>query len=100
MNLHEIIGVGVRLVIGAAASFFAILVWAKTRSVSWALMVTGAILHYAASVYTALSLFGITAALRLSQGAETAVSTAIACLPDICFIAAFSLMVSQKYRAK
>jgi hypothetical protein len=100
MNLYEIIGIAVRLVFGAAVSFLAILVWAKTHNASWMLVVIGAILHYAASVYTALSFFGITAALWLPKEAGTVVSTAIACLPDICFIAAFSLMAGQKYRIK
>jgi hypothetical protein len=100
MDISEIVSVAFRLAIGGVASFLAILVWAKTRDAPWMLIVIGTIANYAASVYSTLTLFGITADLWLSKNAATAAATVVACLPTVFFIAAFAIMIRRKYGVK
>jgi hypothetical protein len=100
MDVAEIVSIAFRLALGGAASFLAILVWAKTRDIPWMLIVIGTILGYIASVYATLALFGITAELWLSKKAGIAAATVVACLPTVFFIAAFIIMIGRKYRAK
>jgi hypothetical protein len=100
MNTSEMVSVIFRLAVGGIASFLAILVWAKTRDAPWMLIVIGTIANYAASVYSTLTLFGITAELWLSKNAGIAAATLVACLPTFFFIVAFAIMISRKYQAK
>jgi hypothetical protein len=79
-----------RLILGALASFFAIMVWAKTRDTAWMLVVIGAIAGYAEVVYSILGLFGITG------GTFTAAALILANLPACFFIAAFLVMAGRK----
>jgi hypothetical protein len=47
------------LVLGAIATFLAILVWSRTREAAWVLVVAGVLASYAGIVYSALKLFGL-----------------------------------------
>ena len=49
----------VRLVLGAIASFFAILSWTKTRNLYWILIIAGILASYAGTLYHALRTFGL-----------------------------------------
>lgn len=49
----------VRLVLGAFASFFAILTWTRTRNISWMLVIAGILASYAGTLYQALRSFGL-----------------------------------------
>jgi hypothetical protein len=87
-----------RLALGALASFFAIMLWSKTRDIAWMLMVIGTIAAYVETVYSILELFGITSGAVLSIGSVPLVSIVLPCLPTVFFIAAFAVMVVRKYR--
>jgi ABC-type glycerol-3-phosphate transport system permease component len=100
MNTAEIVSVAIKLVLGAAAAFLAILVWAKTRDAAWMLIVLGTVANYIALVYSTLTLFGITTEFWLSKNAGLVVASAITCLPTLFFIAAFAVMVGRKYGIK
>ncbi|AEF83454.1 hypothetical protein [Leadbettera azotonutricia] len=87
-----------RLALGALASFFAIMLWSKTRDIAWMLMVIGTIAAYVETVYSILELFGITGGTVPSIGSVPLVSIVLPCLPTVFFIAAFVVMVARKYR--
>jgi hypothetical protein len=98
MDVGEIIYISSRLVLGAFASFFAIMLWSKTRDVAWMLMVIGTIAAYIETVYSILDLFGITEGDTLMIGSVPAAAIILPCLRTIFFIVAFLVMVLRKYR--
>jgi hypothetical protein len=95
MDAGQILFIVSRLVTGALAAFFAIMLWSKTRDVAWMLMVIGTIAAYVETVYSILNLFGL-AGDQLTIGS---VSVAAILLPNLrtgFFIAAFVVMVVRK----
>jgi hypothetical protein len=98
MDSGQVIYISSRLILGALASFFAIMVWSKTRDVAWMLMVIGTIAAYVETVYSILLLMGITGNNILTIGSVPLVSILLPCLPTVFFIAAFMVMVIRKYR--
>jgi hypothetical protein len=98
MDTGQMVFVFARLVLGTAAAFLAIMLWAKTRDVAWMLMVIGTIATYIDTIYSILDLFGIDGGLSLFIGS---IPLAAIALPVLCagfFIAAFLVMVIRKYR--
>ena len=89
-----------RLGLGALASFFAIMLWSKTRDVAWMLMVIGTIAAYVETVYSILNLFGISGVHFLTIGSVPLISIVLPSLPTVFFIAAFAVMVVRKYRRR
>lgn len=55
----------VRLTLGAAASFVAIISWTKTRHVYWFFVIAGVLASYAGTLYRALRSFGLFAGPEL-----------------------------------
>jgi hypothetical protein len=100
MDTGEIVYISSRLLLGALASFFAIMLWSKTRDVAWMLMVIGTIASYIETVYSILNLFGITGKGLVSIGSVSLAAIALPCLPVMFFIAAFMVMVFRKYRRR
>ncbi|MDR1278721.1 MAG: hypothetical protein LBK02_08215 [Treponema sp.] len=98
MDVGQIVYVISRLVLGALASFFAIMLWSKTRDVAWMFMVIGTIAAYIETVYSILNLFGITGENSFLIGSVPVASIVLPCLRTIFFIAAFIVMVYRKYR--
>ncbi|MDR0624095.1 MAG: hypothetical protein LBG10_06660 [Treponema sp.] len=98
MDAGQIIYITSRLVLGALASFFAIMLWSKTRDVAWMLMVIGTIAAYVETVYSILELFGISGGDRFVIGSVPVVSIVLPCLWISFFIIAFVVMVARKYR--
>ena len=88
-----------RLSLGALASFFAIMLWSKTRDVAWMLMVIGTIAAYVETVHAILNLFGISSRV-LVIGSVPLISIILPCLPTVFFVAAFAVMVVRKYRRR
>jgi uncharacterized membrane protein len=88
------------LILGAAASFLAIMLWSKTRDIAWMLMVIGTITAYAGTVYAILNLFGISGSSILTIGSVPLISIVLPGLPTVFFIAAFAVMVRRKYRRR
>ena len=100
MDSGQLIYVLSRLILGALASFFAIMLWSKTRDVAWMLMVIGTIAAYVETVYAILNLFGINGGDILVIGSMPLISILLPCLPAVFFIAAFATMVVRKYRRR
>ena len=100
MDLGQLIYILSRLVLGALASFFAIMLWSKTRDVAWMLMVIGTIAAYVETVYSILNLFGINSGGILTIGSMSLMSILLPCLPTVFFIATLLVMVVRKYRRR
>ena len=100
MDLGQLLYTFSRLILGALASFFAIMLWSKTRDVAWMLMVIGTIAAYVETVYSILNLFGINGGDILVIGSVPLISILLPCLPTVFFIAAFAVMVVRKYRRR
>ena len=88
MDWGQIISVYSRLILGAAAVFLAIMLWAKTRSAAWMLMVAGAITAYVEVIFSVMEFFGF-----------DAITLAAVLLPPlrmVFFAAAFLIMVVRR----
>ena len=91
MDSGQLLYILSRLSLSAVASFFAIMLWARTRDAAWMLMIIGVIMAYAGTVYAILNSFGIAPLPLVSQMLPN--------LSIVFFIAAFVVMVVRKYRA-
>jgi len=98
MDSGQIVYILSRLSLGALASFFAIMLWSKTRDVAWMLMVIGTIAAYVETVYSILKLFGISGGSFITIGSVPLLTILLPCLPTVFIIAAFAVMVVRKYR--
>ena len=100
MDLGQTIYILSRLILGALASFFAIMLWSKTRDVAWMLMVIGTITAYVETVYSILNIFGISGTNVLTIGSMPLLSILLPSLPTVFFIATLLVMVMRKYRRR
>jgi len=100
MDAGEITYITSRLVLGALAAFFAIILWSKTRDIAWMLMVVGTIAAYAETVYAILDTFGITSGAGPSLGSVPLVSIILPNVPTLFFTTAFIVMVVRKIRRR
>ena len=100
MDSGQLVYILSRLSLGALASFFAIMLWSKTRDVAWMLMVIGTIAAYVETVHAILNLFGITGGDILLVGSVPLISIVLPCLPTVFIIAALAVMVVRKYRRR
>ncbi len=98
MDAGEILYISSQLVLGALASFFAIMLWSKTRDVAWMLIVIGAIAAYVNTVYSILEFFGIVGDAVFSIGTVPLASIMLPILPPIFFSIAFIVMIVRKTR--
>jgi hypothetical protein len=97
MDTGQIVYITSRLALGALASFFAIMLWSKTRDVAWMLMVIGTVAAYIETVYSILDMFGITMGEGLTIGSVHVAAIVLPCLRTLFFIIAFFIMVLRKY---
>jgi hypothetical protein len=97
MDVGEITYITSQLILGALASFFAIMLWSKTRDVAWMLMVIGTVAMYIETVYSILDLFGITGADTFVIGSVPVAAIVLPSLGTVFFIMAFLVMVIRKY---
>ena len=100
MDSGQILYILSRLSLGALASFFAIMLWSKTRDVAWMLMVIATIAAYVETVHAILSIFGISGVDNLVIGSVPLMSIVLPCLPTVFIIAALAVMVVRKYRRR
>jgi hypothetical protein len=98
MDKGQIIFMTSRLVLGAAAAFFAIMLWSKTRDAAWMLMVIGALAAYVEIVYSILDMSGITGGLAVFAGSVPLAAIMLSALRTGFCIAAFLVMVVRRYR--
>jgi hypothetical protein len=98
MEIAEI-SILIRLAIGAVGTFFAILLWSKSRDSAWVLVVIGTLISYTEIIFSTL------VNLRLVQpdafflfGLEgfPLVHTVLVNLPMIFFTIAFIIVISRR----
>ncbi|MDR0451853.1 MAG: hypothetical protein LBH15_02295 [Treponema sp.] len=89
-----------RLALGAAAVFFAIVFWSKTRDTVWMLVIIGVIAGYAEAVYSVLEALGIAGQAGPALGSVPLLSILLANLPAAFFLAAFATAAARKYRKR
>jgi hypothetical protein len=87
-----------RLVLGAMASFLAIMLWSRTRDAAWIFIIIGTIIAYIDTIFSILNLLGIGGGNILTGKSLFFESILITCLPTVSFIAALMIMVIRKYR--
>lgn len=97
MDLGQMIFIASRLVLGALATFLAIMLWSRTRDTAWMLVIVGIVTSYAESIYSIMRLFGMDIGV-LSIGSMSLLSILLPCLPLAFFTAALAVMVARKYR--
>jgi hypothetical protein len=89
-----------QLSLGAAAVFFAILLWPRTRDAAWMLVIAGTILIYTETVYNILNIFGIGVDAFFLIGSVPVITFVLPSLRMLLFIAAFTIMVFRQSRHK
>jgi hypothetical protein len=94
MESPELISLIIRLVVGAIATFFAILLWSSTRDSAWMFAVIGTIIQYGQIMYSTFRVFGILQEETLIYGFPV-FSILLANLPSVCFIIAFLIAMSR-----
>jgi hypothetical protein len=88
MDWGQTISVYSRLILGAAAAFLAIMLWARKRDAPWALIAAGTVTAYAETVLSVVEIFGF-----------DIVPLAAALLPAlrmVFFTAAFFIMIVRR----
>jgi len=98
MDSGQLVYILGRLILGAAASFLAIMLWARIREAAWIFVIIGVIVAYAETVYSLLSILGIGNDFFFMLGSMPLLSILLSCLSTSFFIAAFAVMVARKYR--
>jgi len=88
MDWGQIISVYSRLILGAAAAFLAIMLWAKKRDAAWMLIAAGTITAYGEVIYSVVELWGFGAALLAA--------VLLPALRMIFFTAAFLVMLVRR----
>ena len=86
-----------RLILGALASFLAIMLWSRTRDAAWMLVIIGTIVAYLQTIYAAMSLLGIVNESDFTIGIIP-LSILLSSVPQIFIIAAFLVILTRKYR--
>ena len=99
MDSGQIVYILGRLVLGAAASFLAIMLWSRIRDAAWILVIIGTIVAYVETVYSILTVMGV-GRNYITSGSMSLLSIVLSCLPSAFFIAAFAVMVARKYRRR
>lgn len=85
-----------KLVVGAVATFLAILVWSRTREAAWVLVVAGVLATYAGIIWATLEQFGILS-LETFRVSVVPVGALVAQnLPVLLFIAAFTVFLVKR----
>jgi hypothetical protein len=98
MDSGQIIFMYSRLILGALAAFFAIILWSRTRDPAWMFVVIGTITIYVEVIYSILELLGITAGYVLVLGTVSIVSILLPALYMFFFIVALMIKVSGRHR--
>ena len=89
-----------QLILGAAASFLAIMFWSRTRDIAWMLIIIGAIVAYVEIVHSILSFFGMGGDDLFLIGSVPLISFVLPLLRMAFFISAFTIMIVRQFRQK
>ncbi len=94
METAELVGIIVKLGVGALATFFAIVLWSMTRDSAWLFIIMGVILRYGGIMYDTFQLFGILTNETLVLGLPL-VTLLLTNLPYVFFTVAFIIMIAR-----
>ncbi len=96
MGIEQIILIASRFLLGAVATFLAILVWSRTRDSAWMLIVVGTVAHYGDVVFDALQLLGVVELDQLTISGVAVFPLILTNLPMLFFSAAFLVIVLRR----
>ncbi len=85
-----------RFVLGALATFLAIIVWSKTRDTAWMLIVVGTVAHYGEVVFSALETLGVVRLDAVRVAGIAVFPLVLTNLPILFFILAFLVIVGRR----
>jgi hypothetical protein len=100
MDSGQIILIYSRLILGALAAFFAIMLWSRTRNPAWMFVIIGTITIYVEVIYSILELLGITSGNVLFIGSISIVTILLPALYMIFFSIALLIMVAGRHKHK
>jgi hypothetical protein len=89
-----------QLVFGAAAAFFAIMLWPRTRDIAWMLIIIGVIVSYIEIVHSILVIFGMGGGDLFLIGSVPLISFILPLLRMVFFIAGFLIMIMRQNKNK
>lgn len=95
MEQTELIIYIIKLVLGGAAAFTAILLWSRTGESAWMCIIAGIVVSYGGIVYSLLVELGILSVDRLRIGNLPLTSLVFAAVPSVLYILGFSIMISR-----
>jgi hypothetical protein len=98
MDSGQVILMYSRLILGALAAFFAIMLWSRTRNPAWIFVIIGTITIYAEVIYSILEILGITTGYVLFFGSVSIVAILLPSLYLIFFTIALFIMVAGRHR--
>jgi len=96
------ISILVRLILGALATFFGILLWSRTRDAAWIFVILGILVSYAEIIFSTLRQFGIIQFESLVMPLfrdiplDQIVQVVLGNLPLLLFTAAFIILVLRR----
>lgn len=96
MELADFVVILSRLGFGAIGTFFAILLWSKTRDIAWVLVVIGTLISYAEIVFTTLERFGIIEIEFFYFSGIPVFKLLLVNLPMLFYTLAFITVISKK----
>jgi hypothetical protein len=100
MDTGQLVFAYSRLILGALAAFFAIMLWSKTRDAAWMLMVIGVVIAYIETVRSVLETSGIAVRYNLFIGSVPLVTILLPALSAVFFITAFLVMLIKRRRSE
>jgi hypothetical protein len=100
MDPGQIVFMYSRLILGALAAFFAIMLWSRTRDPAWMFVIIGTMTLYVEVIYSILELLGITTGYVLFLGTVSIVTILLPTLYMLFFIIALLIMVAGRHRHK
>ena len=96
MTLVELIPLVARLFSGALGTFFAILLWSRTRDVAWVLVIIGTLIAYAGIVYSTLKFFTIIVEEPVVIAGIHLIELVVENLPSCLYALGFIVMIRRK----
>lgn len=85
----------IRLVIGSAASFFAIFFWSRTRDTAWMFVIIGVVIEYAKILFSALQYFGFISSSLLTVGGLELGQVVLDNLPAVFITVGVIIMIAR-----
>ena len=89
-----------RLLLGALASFFAIILWSKTRDIAWMLIIISTITVYAEVICSILKMLGVLEWNFMYIGSVSIPEIALPAMRLVFLIAALLAMIVRHFRHK